>query len=232
MSCGRFADQIDTIGGEKMQLPPMSSTEYAKHAGVSVQTVGNWIKKGKISPDCLISVKDPDGKTRRKIISHLADECRAGSLIESKKRGHKKGGRPRKGGQASGAGKKSDKEKITEALNVMSSGRGEEDKLKSLLSIAGAQRVTLNLKAELVKMDVEERKGTLVKKSDYDLKIQEVLRLAVTDLQAIPRKSHILAELAAMSSIEDIEKVLTRVVYDSLTDLTAKLEKLEKVLGV
>jgi len=210
----------------------LTQTEYAERRGVSGAAVSKWIKQGKIPKSCLVMEKCSDGKTRRKIVPDLADKALDENLDETARRNHKLGGRPDRPSKKKKPGKSEAKETLEKAIQIVEDSSLDDKMLKGMLSLAGAQRATANFKAQLTKTDLEERKKILVNRQQERRKIYEILRQTVTDIQALPRKSHVIAELVALETPEEIEDLLQKVIFDLLSDLADVVENMEKELGL
>jgi hypothetical protein len=209
----------------------MTGVEYAAHAGVSPAAVSKWISQGKIPPACLVQEKCSDGKIRRKILPDLADAELSGSLSESKRRDKKAGGRPPGTEKKKTiSGKKAPK--IKAAGNAVKSADDIPEGIDADMSLADAQRLKEIFKAATAQVEYLERRGKFANKKELQGKYLVILRQTVTDLQALPRKSHIIAELVSLTNPEAVEDLLAKTIFDLLSDLADTVEGMEKDLGL
>jgi hypothetical protein len=122
----------------------MNRSEYAKHAGVSGQTVSQWIKKGKITADCLREVVCDDGKKRKMIIVSLADASRDRLIDHTKAKGTK-------------SSKVKEAKAKVKAADDLASGEFDEK-----MSQAEAQRQKVTYQAGLMRLKYLQARNDLV----------------------------------------------------------------------
>lgn len=216
----------------------MNRAEYAEHAGVSTQTVSNWINKGKITEASLKhGVICSDGKKRTKIIPHLADKDRAGNLSESAKRNHKLGGRPP--GKTKPKPKPKPKlitakkePKIKIASDAVQTADDIPEGIDANMTQADAERIQKIYKAATAQVEYLEKRKKLVNRQEDRRKVYEVLQQTMTDLSSLPRKSDIVAGLVAAETPEDVEDILARTIFELRSDLADTVGKMKEELGL
>ena len=170
----------------------MSQVEYAEHRGVSQPYISRLVSRGKMG-DCIQII---DGY--KKIDRDKADAALEQSLDHVYN--------PKE--------KKNKAAPTTAEIKHQTKAAGT-----SGMSLADAQRLQAQYKAALMKLEYEEKSGTLVKQEQVDIDFFNCARRARDAILNIPGR--VSAELAIVTDIHVVSQKLT-------TELTAALEELSQ----
>jgi len=210
-----------------------TQTDYAAHAGVSVQAVSKWIRTGKLPESCLVMEKCSDGRTRKMIIVTLADKARAENLDHTKNRQTKAGGRKPGGKPKRGPAVKVQVEEAKKAVETADTKAVEFDVDRpGGITLADAQKQKEIYRAGILKLAYLKEKGILCNVADRDRKVLELHRQVKTDLQSLCRKSHLMAELVSINDVETMENRVGEIIRDLMSELSKEIERIEKEQGL
>jgi len=175
----------------------MSQTEYAEHRGISQQRVSKLIEKGKIDAECITKIGKYKKIDRDKADAALKQNLDQIYNLKSKS-----------------SPKKDQKESITK--------EEKEATIKAAgttgMSMADAQRMQAKLKAALLKLDYDERIGTLISAEKVKTDFFNIARTTRDAILNIPDR--ISAELASITDIHVVREKLTAELTQALEELS------------
>ena len=175
----------------------MSQTEYAEHRGISQQRISKLIETGKIDQSCITKI----GKYK-KIDKDKADAALKQNLDRIYN--------PNRSSQPKKDQKKAATKKEREATVKAAGMTG--------MSMADAQKMQAKLKAALLKLDYDERLGTLISAEKVRTDVFNIARITRDAILNIPDR--ISAELASITDIHVEREKLTAELTQALEELS------------
>lgn len=191
----------------------MNESEYARHRGVNVKTVRQYIAQGKIDLDSF----DTCPKTKKLLInSEKADRDLESSLDVAKSAGMKAGLEQKKE-----LGKDSlSKPGASSTIDTSSPPAGSNPTRETSLRFLSSKADTETLKGRKLELEIEEREGRLLDADEVRKEISKMV--GETKEKILNVASKIAPELVSVRDVIEIENKI-------IQELTAALENLSRL---